>query len=79
MLSAHKWSVDGLVQDCSISIVNALKILQSCTKPSIYDDNSGNSSVLSSQVSQVDGVKVMPADALAPSIIRSSPEVPSSL
>ena len=27
---------DGLVQDCSISIANALEILQSCTKPSIY-------------------------------------------
>ena len=27
--------IDGLVQDCSISIANALAILQSCTKPSI--------------------------------------------
>ena len=27
---------DGLVQDCSISIANARKILQSCTKPSIH-------------------------------------------
>ena len=26
---------DGLVQDCSISIANALEILQSCIKPSI--------------------------------------------
>ena len=26
--------IDGLVQDC---IANALEILQSCTKPSIYD------------------------------------------
>ena len=26
--------VNGLVQNCSISIVNALEILQSCTKPS---------------------------------------------
>ena len=26
----------GLVQDCSISIANALEILQSCTKPSYY-------------------------------------------
>ena len=26
---------DGLVQDCSISIANALEILQFCTKPSI--------------------------------------------
>ena len=28
--------IDGLVQDCSISIFNALEILQSCTKPSIW-------------------------------------------
>ena len=28
--------VDILVQDCSISIANALEILQSCTKPSMY-------------------------------------------
>ena len=27
--------VDGLVQDCSNSIANALELLQSCTKPSI--------------------------------------------
>ena len=27
--------IDGLWQDCSISIVNALEILQPCTKPSI--------------------------------------------
>ena len=26
--------IDGLVQDCSISIANALELLQSCTKPS---------------------------------------------
>ena len=37
--STHKlmWlmiQIDDLVQDCSISIVNALEILQSCTKPS---------------------------------------------
>ena len=25
--------IDGLVQDCSISIANGLEILQSCTKP----------------------------------------------
>ena len=29
--------INGLVQDCSISIANAQEILQSCTKPSIYD------------------------------------------
>ena len=28
--------MDGLVQDCSNSIVNTLELLQSCTKPSIY-------------------------------------------
>ena len=28
--------IDGLVQDCSISIANALEILQSCTKLSWY-------------------------------------------
>ena len=28
--------IDGSVQDCSISTANALEILQSCTKPSIY-------------------------------------------
>ena len=30
------YHVDGLVQDCSISIPNALEILQPCTKPLIY-------------------------------------------
>ena len=29
--------IDGLVQDCSNSIANALELLQSCTKPSIYE------------------------------------------
>ena len=28
--------IDGSIQDCSISIANALEILQSCSKPSIY-------------------------------------------
>ena len=28
--------IDGLVQDCSISIALAMEILQSCTKPSIW-------------------------------------------
>ena len=28
-------SINGLVQNCSISIANALEILQSCTKPSL--------------------------------------------
>ena len=29
------YDIDGLVQDCSNSIANALELLQSCTKPSI--------------------------------------------
>ena len=33
MLTAQ---IDGLVQDCSNSIANALELLQSCTKPSKY-------------------------------------------
>ena len=28
--------IDGLVQDCSNSIANALELLQSCAKPSIF-------------------------------------------
>ena len=28
---------DGLAQDSSISIANAMEIMKSCTKPSIYD------------------------------------------
>ena len=31
--------IDGLVQDCSNSIANALELLQSCTKPLIYTCN----------------------------------------
>ena len=33
-LSNFEYYLDGLVQDCSISIANALEILQACTKPS---------------------------------------------
>ena len=28
--------VDGLVQDCNKSVANALELLQSCTKPLMY-------------------------------------------
>ena len=28
--------IDGLMQDCSNSIANALELMQSCTKPLIY-------------------------------------------
>ena len=34
--------IDGLVQDCSISIANALEILLSCTKPWIYSTEMNN-------------------------------------
>ena len=30
MMNYH---IDGLVQDCSVSIANALELLKSCTKP----------------------------------------------
>ena len=36
LFSSVRLYSDGLVQDCSISIANALEILQSCTKPSIW-------------------------------------------
>ena len=35
-ICCHKAHVDSLVQDCSISIANALEILQSFPKPSMY-------------------------------------------
>ena len=34
MISIVIYQYDGLVQDCSNSIANALELLQSCTKPS---------------------------------------------
>ena len=34
-ISNHPWN-DDLVQDCSMSIVNTVDILQTCTKPLIY-------------------------------------------
>ena len=41
-----KWTYHGLVQDCSNSIVLAMELLQSCTKPSIssiqWDQNNGH-------------------------------------
>ena len=36
MVFTHEHYIDGLVRNCSISIANALEILQSCTKPSNY-------------------------------------------
>ena len=35
-VNAQKENIYGLMQDCSISIANAMEILQSCTKPSIW-------------------------------------------
>ena len=35
-LAIYDYYIDGLSQDCSISIANAMEILQSYTKPSIY-------------------------------------------
>ena len=37
-LKRHYFYIDGLVQDCSNSIINALELLQSCTKHR-YDVN----------------------------------------
>ena len=34
-------NIDGLVQDCSNSIANALKLLQFCAKPSTYTEKNG--------------------------------------
>ena len=36
-ISVQRNEINGLVQDCSISSANALEILQSCTKPSIWN------------------------------------------
>ena len=41
MITSKQWQAikeknDGLVQDCSNSIVKALELLQSCTTPSKY-------------------------------------------
>ena len=38
-LSRKESYIDGLVQDCSIAFANALEILQSSTKPSIWPDD----------------------------------------
>ena len=36
MMESMDHDIDGLVQDCSNSIANALELLQSYTKPLIY-------------------------------------------
>ena len=35
-------NISGLAQDCSNSIVNALELLQSCTKPTIWYHKQNN-------------------------------------
>ena len=35
-LCSYIYYIDGLVQDSSNSIANALELLQFCTKPSLY-------------------------------------------
>ena len=42
ILYAH---IDGLVQDCSNSIANALELLQSCIKSSMYGVRSCNTAI----------------------------------
>ena len=39
MRDQYDYDLDGLVQDCSISIANAMEILQSCTKPTIWSSD----------------------------------------
>ena len=39
------WYIDGLVQNCSNSIANALKKLQSCTKPLIFNSLGPNDAI----------------------------------
>ena len=41
-LNKAHYNLDGLVQDCSISIANALEILTSCTKQSISSGCDGD-------------------------------------
>ena len=36
MVTKFMSRIDGLERDCSNSIANALELLHSCTKPSIY-------------------------------------------
>ena len=38
-IEIDEYDTNGLVQDCSNSIANALELLQSCTKPSICVDD----------------------------------------
>ena len=45
-ITSSKDHIDGLVQNCSISIVNTLEILQSCTKPSLCSEATLSSSLL---------------------------------
>ena len=44
--------IDGLVQDCNISIANALEILQSCTKRSMLMEH-GSSKYLAPLIDKI--------------------------
>ena len=57
---------DGSVQDCSISIANALEILQFYTKPS-SNEHKNFDKILSILV-----IITVPADGLAPSSAKAS-------
>ena len=38
--------IDGVVQDCSNSIPNALELLQSCTEPSTYYSKTASNALI---------------------------------
>ena len=46
-VSSEKDNIDGLVQNCSNSTANALELLQSCTKQSIWCLNADTQSFYS--------------------------------
>ena len=54
------WKIyfDGLVQECSISIANALEILQSCPKPSILSFTGGSELIISVAMSAATPKKI---------------------
>ena len=55
-----KCCIEGLVQDCSNSIANALELLQSCTKPSVCTLKTNSSNILKVHFS------MLPADLMGP-------------
>ena len=36
VMTNFRYHIDGLVQDCSLSIAKALEMLESCIKPSMF-------------------------------------------